>query len=306
MLEQILSGNRRALSQAITLVESESPQDRAQASLLLESLLKHRKPALRIGISGPPGAGKSSLIESFGLYLLNSIQKIAILSIDPSSQISNGSILGDKTRMQRLSQDERVFIRSSPSKSYLGGVSKHTEEAMLVCEAAGFDIILLESVGVGQSESDISSLVDVLILVLAPASGDELQGIKRGLLELGDLIVINKTDGDLKKQAEQTRLAYHHAVHLMGHETPVLCVSALEKTGLENLWEKIQAFKPSKAKQNFLLEQRFWNLAQQRLLADFKSSSQVQTDLPNLLNQVRSKKITSWQALQHFFLISLL
>lgn len=303
MLEQILSGSRRALSQAITLVESESPQDRKKTQLLLEALLEHRKPALRIGISGPPGAGKSTLIESLGLYLLRQSKKIAVLSIDPSSSISNGSLLGDKTRMPKLSQDKRVFIRPSPSRGYLGGVTQHAEETLLLFEAAGFDIILLESVGVGQSELEISSLVDVLVLVLSPAAGDEIQGIKRGLFELADLIVINKTDGDLKTQADKTRLAYQHAFSLMGKERPILCISALENKGLENLWEKIQNFKLSDSKQNFQIEQRFWNLAQQRLLADFKSNPKVKTKLPALLNQVKARKISIWQVLQHFFLI---
>ncbi len=306
MLEQILSGNRRALSQAITLVESDNPSDRRQASLLLDNLLDHRKPTLRIGLSGPPGAGKSTLIESFGLYLLEHVKKLAVLSVDPSSQISGGSVLGDKTRMQRLAQNDRVFIRPSPARGHLGGLSSHSEEALLVCEAAGFEVILLESVGVGQSESDISSLVDILLLVLPPAAGDELQGIKRGLFELADVIVVNKSDGDLKKQAETSKLAYQNALHLMGRATPVVCVSALEHMGLDSLWERIQAFRQSQPKQDLSLEQRFWNLAQQKLLADFKSNPKVQSELPGLLKQVRAKKITAWQALQHFFLLTLL
>jgi LAO/AO transport system kinase len=306
VLEQILSGNRRALSQAITLVESESLEDQKRANTLLSVLIPHRRPALRIGISGPPGAGKSTLIESSGLYLLEQSQKIAVLSIDPSSLISKGSLLGDKTRMQRLSQDERAFIRPSPARGHLGGVSQHTEESMLICEAAGFDVIFLESVGVGQSESDISSLVDILLLVLPPAAGDELQGIKKGLFELADLIVVNKCDGDLQKQSQLSLVGYQNALHLMGRNTPVLCVSALEQTNIDKLWKKIQDFEPSQSKQDFQLEQRFWNLAQQKLLSDFKSSPKVQSELPDLLKQVRAKKITVWQALQHFFLMGLL
>ncbi|MEI6805225.1 MAG: methylmalonyl Co-A mutase-associated GTPase MeaB [Myxococcaceae bacterium] len=309
MLEQILSGNRRALSQAITLVESDNSKDQLEAKLLLEKLVLHRKNSLRVGISGPPGVGKSTLIESLGLYLLEHeerAKKLAILSVDPSSQISGGSVLGDKTRMQGLAQDERVFIRPSPSRGHLGGVTLHSEETMLLCEAAGFDLVLLESVGVGQSESDISSLVDILVLVLPPAAGDELQGIKKGLFELADLIVINKSDGVLKKQADIASKSYQNALHLMGRNTPVVCVSALEHSGMNMLWDKIIAFENLAPKQSYQLQQRFWNLAQQKLLADFKSNPKVRAELPDLLNQVRSRKITAWQALSHFFLVTLL
>lgn len=301
MLDSIRSGNRRSLSKAITLVESDAPQDKLQAKKLLQNIGPNHNTCLKIGVSGPPGAGKSSLIESFGLFLLDQIDQLAVLTIDPSSQITQGSILGDKTRMQKLSQHPRAYIRPSPAKNHLGGTTEHTEETLLLCEAAGFDIVLIETVGVGQSESEIANLVDLLVLLVSPAAGDELQGIKRGLFELANLIVVSKHDGNLKTLAKTTQKAYQSALHLMGRSTPVLCVSALESTGLQELWATIQSTQKSHL-DIALLEQRFWNLAQKRLLNDFKNTPSVQSQLPIWLEKVQNRQTTLWQAVQNFFL----
>ncbi len=195
--------------------------------------------AFKIGLSGPPGAGKSTLIESFGQYLLEQNKSLAVLTIDPSSPVTKGSLLGDKTRMQQLARQPNVFIRPSPAKSHLGGISEHTGKAISLCEAAGYDIILVESVGVGQSEAEIVKIVDKLVLVLPPASGDELQALKRGIFELADVILINKADGDLKNAAEQSKQSYAGALKLMGRPTPVLSASAKERTGFNALWQTL-------------------------------------------------------------------
>ncbi|MEK9970788.1 MAG: methylmalonyl Co-A mutase-associated GTPase MeaB, partial [Ferrovibrio sp.] len=197
LAEQVLAGDRRALARAITLVESRHEDDRAAADTLLQAILPQTGRAMRVGISGTPGVGKSSFIERFGLYLTGQGKTVAVLAIDPSSTLSGGSILGDKTRMEQLGRDANAFIRPSPSGGSLGGVARRTREAMLLTEAAGFDVVLVETVGVGQSETTVAEMVDIFLLLLAPAGGDDLQGIKRGIMELADLVVVNKADGEL-------------------------------------------------------------------------------------------------------------
>lgn len=242
----LLAGNRRALARAITLVESARPDHRAQAIGLLESLPRDRQ-ALRIALSGTPGVGKSTFIESFGTLLTDAGLRVAVLAIDPSSARTGGSILGDKTRMERLSRNPNAFIRPSPSQSHLGGVGRRTREAVALCEASGFDIILIETVGVGQSETVAAQLSDLFILLLAPAGGDELQGVKRGIMEMADLILVNKADGDLKPAAMRTRADYSGALRLLRkrpqdpEEFPkALTVSALEEGGLAEAWQAMQ------------------------------------------------------------------
>ena len=243
----IRSGDRRALARAITLVESARPDHRAEALALL-GVLRHGPQALRIGLSGTPGVGKSTFIEAFGLMLTGRGLKVAVLAVDPSSARSGGSILGDKTRMERLSRDPLAFIRPSPSQSQLGGVARRTREAVALCEAAGFDIVLIETVGVGQSETVVAELSDLFLLLLAPAGGDELQGVKRGIMEMADLILVNKADGELKPAALRTVADYAGALHLLRRRPQdpagfpkALPVSALEAEGLAQAWADMQS-----------------------------------------------------------------
>jgi len=239
-----MAGQRRALARAITLVESQRPQDRDRAIALLDKATKSGRQALRIGLSGTPGVGKSTFIEAFGLMLTAKGLKVAVLAVDPSSARSGGSILGDKTRMERLSRDANAFIRPSPSQTHLGGVTRRTREAVALCEAAGFDIVLIETVGVGQSETLVAQMSDIFVLLMAPAGGDELQGVKRGIMETADLILVNKADGDLKAAATRTCADYMGALRLLRKrpEDPenyprAMLVSALEDNGMEAAWE---------------------------------------------------------------------
>ncbi len=245
--DKILSGDRRALARAITLVESSRADHRAQATALLDELARHNRQALRIGLSGTPGVGKSTFIEAFGTLLTGQGLRVAVLAVDPSSARSGGSILGDKTRMERLSRDRNAFIRPSPSQTQLGGVARRTREAVALCEAAGFDAVLIETVGVGQSETVVAEMSDLFVLLLAPAGGDELQGVKRGIMEIADLILINKADGDLKPAATRTCADYAGALRLLRkrpQDPPgfpkAMMVSAAEETGLTEAWAEMQ------------------------------------------------------------------
>jgi LAO/AO transport system kinase len=244
----IRSGDRRALARAITLVESARPDHRAEALALIDALRAPMREALRIGLSGTPGVGKSTFIEAFGLMLTGQALKVAVLAVDPSSARSGGSILGDKTRMERLSRDPLAFIRPSPSQSQLGGVARRTREAVALCEAAGFDVVLVETVGVGQSETVVAELSDLFLLLLAPAGGDELQGVKRGIMEMADLILVNKADGELKPAALRTVADYAGALHLLRRRPQdpagfpkALPVSALVAEGLAQAWADMQS-----------------------------------------------------------------
>lgn len=246
-VEAILSGDRRILARAITLVESTRADHRAQAVTLIDRLTQAKRSALRIGLSGTPGVGKSTFTESFGMMLVNQGLKVAVLAVDPSSKRSGGSILGDKTRMDRLSRHPNAFIRPSPSSAALGGVARRTREAITLCEAAGFDVVLVETVGVGQSEVMVADMTDLFLLLLAPAGGDELQGVKRGIMEIADLILVNKADGDLKPTAIRTCADYAGALRLLRKRPQdprgfpkAMTVSALEEDGLEKTWEEIQ------------------------------------------------------------------
>lgn len=246
LAEKIVNQDRRALSRAITLVESSREDHRAQAAELLDHLRGKGGQAIRVGLSGTPGVGKSTFIESFGTMLTGQGLRVAVLAVDPSSARSGGSILGDKTRMDRLSRDPNAFIRPSPSQSHLGGVARRTREAIELCEAAGFDVVLIETVGVGQSETVVAEMSDLFILLMAPAGGDELQGVKRGIMEMADMILVNKADGDLKPAAMRTCSDYAGALRLLRHRPQdpdgfpkAVTVSALEEDGLQSAWEEM-------------------------------------------------------------------
>jgi LAO/AO transport system kinase len=246
LADQIRDGNRRALARAITLVESGRADHRADAAALLSRLGTDRQ-ALRSGLAGTPGVGKSTFIEAFGLSLTAQGLKVAVLAVDPSSARSGGSILGDKTRMEHLSRDRNAFIRPSPSQSQLGGVARRTREAVALCEAAGYDVVLIETVGVGQSETQVSEMSDLFLLLLAPAGGDELQGVKRGIMEIADIILVNKADGDLKPQAIRTCADYAGALRLLRKRPQdpddfprAMTVSAVEHDGLDQAWADMQ------------------------------------------------------------------
>src|SRR6478609_2732879 len=245
LADAVRAGDRRSLARAITLVESTRPDHREETAALLDELMPATGGATRVGISGAPGAGKSTFIEALGLHLVDDGRRVAVLAVDPSSARGGGSILGDKTRMEQLSRSPHAFIRPSPSKGTLGGVARRTREALLVCEAAGFDVVLVETVGVGQSEVAVAGLVDLFLLLLAPGAGDELQGVKRGIVELADLIVVNKADGDLVDLARHTAADYAHALHLVRSSDAnamdrVRTCSALLGEGIDELWTTIE------------------------------------------------------------------
>jgi LAO/AO transport system kinase len=247
LAEGIQSGKRRYLAKGITLVESSRPEDQQKASELISALPK-KSNTLRVGISGVPGVGKSTFIESLGNNLIENGHRVAVLAVDPSSPTSGGSILGDKTRMETLSSREEAFIRPSPTAGTLGGVAKRTRESIRLCEAAGYDIILVETVGVGQSEYEVASMVDCFLVMMLPGAGDSLQGIKRGILEITDVLVINKSDGDQKKLAELAKSEYEHAFHMLapkyaGIQVSILTISALQQHGIDEVWGSIENFR---------------------------------------------------------------
>ncbi len=248
LAEGVAAGDRRSLARAITLVESARADHRADAAALLDRLATLGRQALRIGLSGTPGVGKSTFIESFGTMLTGQGLRVAVLAVDPSSARTGGSILGDKTRMDRLSRDPLAFIRPSPSQTHLGGVARRTREAIALCEAAGFDVILVETVGVGQSETLVAGMTDLFVLLLSPAGGDELQGVKRGIMEAADLILVNKADGELQAAATRTCADYAGALRLLRRRQQdpdgfpkAMTVSALSQAGLEEAWAAMQA-----------------------------------------------------------------
>jgi LAO/AO transport system kinase len=257
---EILNGSRVALAKAITLVESTREDHRLAAEDLLSRLLPHTGNALRIAISGPPGVGKSSFIEALGLQLVSDGHKVAVLAIDPSSPITGGSILGDKTRMEELARSERCFIRPSPSSGALGGVARHTREALLLCEAAGFNVVLIETVGIGQSEVMAASMTDLFVQLHQPLSGDELQGIKKGVMELADLVIVTKADGPTLQAAQIAKLDLERAVSLTRSSSedqpPVILTSAHQKSGLKDAWDLLQSMHDMRLKDGRLTRRR--------------------------------------------------
>lgn len=264
LITDIQNGDRFALSKAITLIESKNPTHRAQAITLLEKIPESNNETIRIAITGSPGAGKSTFIESFGQYLIKQGKKVAILAIDPSSQLSKGSILGDKTRMQSLSHDPNAYIRPSPAGETLGGVAQHTRETIVLCEKAGYDVVLIETVGVGQSEYEVAKMVDFFMLLLIPGSGDRLQGLKRGIVEMADLVFVNKADGDRAQMAKLTQAEFQNALHLYparsnGWAPQVITGSALESIGVDDCWEQIKSFVETVGKEQIIANRRRQN-----------------------------------------------
>ncbi|MEK9672901.1 MAG: methylmalonyl Co-A mutase-associated GTPase MeaB [Rhodospirillaceae bacterium] len=261
LAERVTAGDRRALAQAITMIESSRADHRGDAASLIRALLPHANKSIRIGITGIPGVGKSTFIESLGMSLIARGHRVAVLAVDPTSPRSGGSILGDKTRMERLAREKDAYIRPTPSGGTLGGVARRTREAIIAVEAQGFDVVFVETVGVGQSETAVRDLVDMFLLLLAPGGGDDLQGIKKGIVEMADLIVVNKADGDLLAAAERAARDYAAALHLLrrvhGDWTPrVLKCSAQQDNGIDDIWRAVEAFRSALAASGRLADER--------------------------------------------------
>ena len=301
---RLVGGDRRALAQSITLVESTRPDHRSDAAALLDAVLARTGGAIRLGITGTPGAGKSTFIEELGGNLTGAGHRVAVLAVDPSSRRSGGSILGDKTRMERLARDPHAFIRPSPSRGSVGGVARRTREAALLCEAAGFDVIVVETVGVGQSEVAVADMVDCFCLIVAPGAGDELQGIKRGIVELADVLVVNKADGDLLPAARRAIADHRQAVHLLrpkdaGWEVPVLATSALEGAGVDEVWRAVEKFVAHLREDDALERLRagqavawMWDEIRERLIDSFRHDPRVAERWGDAEGAVRAGRVS--------------
>jgi LAO/AO transport system kinase len=294
----VLEGNRRALAKTITLIESARPEHQARARTILDQLLPHTGKSVRLGITGVPGVGKSTFIEQLGMMLVVKGHRVAVLAVDPSSARSGGSVMADKTRMEKLSAVEGAFIRPSPSGGTLGGVAGKTRETMLVCEAAGFDVVIVETLGVGQSEIRVASMVDFFLVLMLAGAGDELQGIKKGILEMADAIAINKADGDNVEKAEKAKTAYAAALSLL-HPTspswmpPVLTCSAIEASGIDELWEAVLNHRERLGESGELAEKRrrqaldwMWSLVEQGLRNRFYRNPDIKSLLPKITREV--------------------
>lgn len=297
----ITAGDRRALARAITLVESTRADHRREADSLLADLRGHRGHAFRVGVTGTPGVGKSTLIEAFGLHLCNDKSlRVAVLAVDPSSSRTGGSILGDKTRMAELARHPSAYIRPTPSGGTLGGVARRTREVMLLCDAAGFDVLLVETVGVGQSETTVAGMTDAFVLLVAPAGGDELQGVKRGIMELADLIVINKCDGGLEAQARSTLADYTSALRLMrpttSNWTPrALPASAVTGLGVGELWESLVALRDAREHSGELATRRadqdrswFWEEVREQIIEHMHTNDRAKQLLKDVDDGIRT------------------
>lgn len=304
----IRSGDLTALSGAITLLESSKPENQETAKHLITSCLPFSGNSIRIGITGVPGVGKSTFIESFGQYVLAQNKKLAVLAIDPSSEKSGGSILGDKTRMQNLSQAANTFIRPSPAGKSLGGVARKTRESIILCEAAGFDYVLIETVGVGQSETAVQSMVDFFLLLMLAGAGDELQGIKRGIMEMADAIVITKADGENKLNAQKASVQYRNALHLFpanasGWQPQVLTSSALENQNLDKIYQVIASFENQTKINGYFKtkrqdQDRYWlhETITDFLVSNFYNNQKIKSHLKKLEQDIKQGKTTSFAA----------
>lgn len=303
LVDGLLAGQRRALAKTITLIESTRRDHQARAQLVLNALLPRAGRAIRIGISGVPGAGKSTFIEALGVWLIERGHRLAVLAVDPSSSVSGGSILGDKTRMEQLCQREEAFIRPSPSAGSLGGVAEKTREAMLACEAAGFDVIIVETVGVGQSETTVAGMVDMFCLLQLPNAGDDLQAIKKGIVEIADLVVINKADID-PRAAAVTRAQWRNALAVLrpsspNWKPPVITVSALQKEGVADFWHEIEKYRDALTASGEFAQKRqhqatawMWQLIDSGLRSHFDHHPGVRRLLPELSRAVEAGGVT--------------
>ncbi|HBZ39217.1 MAG TPA: methylmalonyl Co-A mutase-associated GTPase MeaB [Balneola sp.] len=303
----VQEGKRRHLAKAITLVESNREADQQTAQELI-SKVRSAKETVRVGISGVPGVGKSTFIEALGNLLIEEGLKVAVLAVDPSSPATGGSILGDKTRMETLSSKDEAFIRPSPTSGTLGGVAKRTRESMMLCEAAGYDVILVETVGVGQSEFEVASMVDCFLVLMLPGAGDSLQGIKRGIMEIIDILVINKADGDQEKMAKNAVMEYQNAFHLLtpkydGIGVEFLTVSSIKKKRIDEAWEKIQGFISALKEKEIFEAQRkeqelnwFKRLVEDEVLRRLWNSRENKKSVEDLISRIKSGKITPSKA----------
>lgn len=303
-VDGVLNCDRALLAQAITLIESLNDDHRATADAVLNELLIRKQDSIRIGITGVPGVGKSTFIESFGKQLTSLDHKVAVLAVDPTSSRTGGSILGDKTRMQELSRDKNAFIRPSPTSGTLGGVTRVTRETIVLCEAAGFDVILVETVGVGQSEIMVSQMVDFFLALMLPGAGDELQGIKKGILEIADMIAVNKADGEMKNAANRAVMEYQHALDILNPKSAnwkprSLSCSAYTGDGLVAIWETICDYKRLLKDAGEWQEKRksqqvewMWAIIRERILSKIETNEKVQSLVPQLELQVAESKLT--------------
>ncbi|WP_205202690.1 methylmalonyl Co-A mutase-associated GTPase MeaB [Azonexus hydrophilus] len=303
LVSGVLAGQRRALAKSITLIESTRGDHQTRAHAVLNALLPHTGGAIRIGISGVPGAGKSTFIEALGVWLIEQGKKLAVLAIDPSSSVTGGSILGDKTRMELLSQREEAFIRPSPSAGSLGGVAEKTREAMLLCEAAGYDVIIVETVGVGQSETTVAGMVDMFCLLQLPNAGDDLQAIKKGIVEIADMVVINKADIDPQATAV-VRAQWRNALHMLRPASqhwapPVISLSALRKAGIAEFWAEVEKFRAAlEASGEFASKRQhqalawMWQMIDAGLRQHFRQHPAVRRNLPALAAAVETGRTT--------------
>jgi LAO/AO transport system kinase len=308
-VEGVLGGNRMVLARAITVIESDLPADGELAARLLDSVLPHSGHSRRVGITGVPGVGKSTFIDALGMHLIRDCgENVAVLSVDPSSPISGGSILGDKTRMERLAVEDRAFIRPSPSRGHLGGVARRTRETILLCEAAGYRNILVETVGVGQSETAVRSMTDFFLLLMLAGAGDELQGMKRGIIEMLDGMAITKADGDNKPKTERARIEYSHALHLFpasadGWAPPVMTCSSLSNEGIAEVWRMVLDHRQLMESNGFFTKRRSrqaleWmnELVMLGLEESFRANHAVASRLPRLQEEVRRGQVTPFAA----------